>query len=156
MHELSTLRLYLLRAMYLLMAVGLALTIWPLMLTATAHVEHFRGVVWCLLTAVSLMALLGIRYPVKMLPLLLFELTWKVIWVAAIGIPLWLGHRLDAGTADTLQNCLLGVVLCPLVIPWGYVFAHYVKAPGDRWGTTAAADRSRTAPAPRTVVDARV
>ena len=26
-----------------------------------------------------------------------------------------------------------GVVLMPLVIPWGYVWRHYVKAPGDRW-----------------------
>jgi len=24
-------------------------------------------------------------------------------------------------------------VIFPLVIPWGYVWRHYVKAPGDRW-----------------------
>ena len=26
-----------------------------------------------------------------------------------------------------------GVILMPIVIPWGYVWRHYVKAPGDRW-----------------------
>jgi hypothetical protein len=27
----------------------------------------------------------------------------------------------------------VGVILMPLVIPWGYVWRHYVKQPGDRW-----------------------
>ena len=28
----------------------------------------------------------------------------------------------------------MGIVLVPLVLPWGYLFRHYVKAPGERWG----------------------
>jgi len=28
---------------------------------------------------------------------------------------------------------VMGVVLVPLVVPWPYVVAHYVKKPGDRW-----------------------
>ena len=131
MNQLSAYRLYLLRAMYLLMAVGLAVDIWPLMMTASQHVEHMRGVVWGLLCGLSLMALLGLRYPVRMLPLLLFELTWKTIWVGMIGIPLWLEHRLTAGTAASLRDCLVGVVLCLVVIPWKYVLANFVKAPGE-------------------------
>lgn len=27
----------------------------------------------------------------------------------------------------------LGVALDLIVIPWGYVFANYVRKPGDRW-----------------------
>jgi len=153
MNELSTFRLYLLRAMYLLMAVGLVVDIWPLMLRSAGQVEHMRGVVWSILTAVSLLAMLGLRYPVKMLPLLLFELTWKVIWVGMIGVPRWLEHRLDPGTAGSLRDCLLGVVLVPLVIPWGYVFRHYVKAPGDRWRAARPAEtaEARTAAATEAV-----
>jgi hypothetical protein len=85
------------------------------------------------LGAVSLLALLGVRYPVKMLPLLFFELIWKSIWVLAFGLPLWLDHKLDANTAETLFACLMGIVLVPIAIPWGYVFQHYFGAPGDRW-----------------------
>lgn len=29
-------------------------------------------------------------------------------------------------------------VIVPVVIPWSYVFANYVKKPGDRWGRRAA------------------
>ena len=86
-----------------------------------------------MLGALTLLSLLGVRYPLKMLPLLFFELAWKTVWVLSFGLPLWLAGQLDAGTAETLQACLFGVVLCPLVIPWGYVRRHYFAAPGDAW-----------------------
>jgi hypothetical protein len=34
---------------------------------------------------------------------------------------------------DDFQNIAVGVILMPIVIPWGYVWRHYLKAPGDRW-----------------------
>ena len=136
MPEVSIARLHALRAMYLLMFLGLAATIWPLILNPPPNLEHMRGVVWSLLTALSLIAALGIRYPLAMLPLLFFELAWKVIWVVLIGLPLWTGDRFDAATRETWYSCLMGVVLVPLVIPWRYVFANYVKAPGNRWRRT--------------------
>jgi len=37
----------------------------------------------------SLLAFLGLRYPVGMLPILLFEVTWKVIWIVAVARPTW-------------------------------------------------------------------
>jgi hypothetical protein len=27
----------------------------------------------------------------------------------------------------------MGLVIFPLVIPWGYVLRHYLLTPGDRW-----------------------
>ncbi len=69
-----------------------------------------------------------------MLPLLFFELVWKSIWVLAFGLPLLLSGQLGPDTTETLTACLMGVVLVPLVTPWGYVLEHYLKAPGDRWG----------------------
>lgn len=142
MSEVSTFRLYLLRAMYLIIAVGLALTIWPLIVPPPDNVPHMASVVRAVLGAVSLLALLGIRYPLKMLPLLFFELLWKVIWVLAFGLPLWRSHQLTAGTQDTLFNCMLGVVLVPIVMPWGYVFRHYFRVPGERWGRAGVQPRS--------------
>jgi hypothetical protein len=84
--EVSAFRLYLLRAMYLLIVVGLGFQIWPGILHPPKDLEHMRGVVRSLLGAVSLLAVVGIRYPLKMLPLLFFELVWKSIWILAIGL----------------------------------------------------------------------
>jgi hypothetical protein len=131
--DVSSFRLYLLRAMYLLILVGLGIQIWPGVLRHRSDLELLKGVVRSVLTAVSLLAAVGIRYPLQMLPLLIFEFVWKAIWVLAFGIPLWHGGHMDAGSRETMQACLMGVILVPLVLPWGYVLEHYVKKPGDRW-----------------------
>src|ERR687898_645932 len=133
MSEVSTFRLYLLRAMYLFMAVGLAIFKLPGLL----HPENLSpqdSVVLSVLGATALLAVLGIRYPLKMLPLLFFEFVWKSIWLLVFGLPLLLSGGLDPNTTETLTACLMGVVLVPLVAPWGYVLKHYLKAHGDRWG----------------------
>jgi hypothetical protein len=126
-------RVYLLRLMYLFIVVGLALMIWPLLLTQTPNVEHMRGVVWSVLGAVCLLALLGLRYPLQMLPLLLFEVLWKAIWIVAIGLPLRMAGALEGGNAQTWIDCTVGVVLCLVAIPWDYVFDRYVRQPGTSW-----------------------
>src|SRR5262245_17991959 len=136
MSEVSVFRLYLLRAMYLLLAVGLGITIWPGILAPPDNLSHMQAVVRSVLGAVRLLALLGVRYPLQMLPLLFFELLWKLLWVLAFGLPLWRSHRLDANTGETLRDCLMGVVLVAIAMPWGYVFTHYLRRPGDRWGRT--------------------
>jgi hypothetical protein len=131
-YNVSTFRLYLLRATYLLVSVGLAFTIWPQLFLHATKWPLWHGVGCSLLAAVSVLAVLGIRYPLKMLPVLLFELIWKAIWLIAVGFPMWSSNQMDAATVETAQNCLMGVIFL-IVIPWPYVFENYVKKPGDRW-----------------------
>ncbi len=76
-----------------------------------------RDVVRSLFATVLFLAVLGIRYPLKMLPLLFFELEWKVIWILAFGLPLWSVHKLDPDTREILSACLMNIMLFPLVIP---------------------------------------
>jgi hypothetical protein len=132
MNEVSIFRLYLLRAMYLLLVVGLAFTIWPQLLNHPTPWSLWHGVGCSTLGAVSILALLGIRYPLKMLPILFFELVWKSIWLIAVALPLWLANQMDAENLETTQNCLMGIII-PLVIPWPYVWRHYVRQRGDKW-----------------------
>ena len=140
--EVSTLRLYLLRGAYLLIAVGLAVFIWPGIVSPPANLSHMATVVRSLLGAVGLLALLGVRYPLKMLPILLFELVWKAIWILAFGLPLWQAGGLDENTRATLSECLMGVVVVLIVMPWGHLLRHYGRTPGDRWrGATASTGR---------------
>lgn len=137
MNQVSIFRLYLLRAAYAFMFVGLAFMIWPHLLAPPRDLEHMRGVVWSLLGAVGLLAALGIRYPLQMLPVLIFELVWKTIWLGIIGIPLRSAGAFTAATAQTWNDNIVGVVVCLVVIPWGYVYRNYVKKPGDAWRTSA-------------------
>ena len=133
MSEVSTVRLYGLRAMYVFTFVGLAIYRWPGILNPPPGISHTGTVVGSFLGAMSLLAALGIRYPLKMLPLLFYELLWKVMWVVGWGLPLWSTQQLRPDSQETLISNIVGIVLVPLAIPWGYVYKQYVKAPGDRW-----------------------
>lgn len=132
MSEISTFRLYLLRVLYLLIFVGQGTMQWPQIIHHANPLSFWHGVSSSMLMALALVAALGIRYPLQMLPLLIFELVWKAIWLIAIALPLWLGHRMDPDTLEAAPNILAGVIV-PIIIPWRYVFAHYVKKPGDSW-----------------------
>jgi hypothetical protein len=131
-HELSARRLNLMRLGYAFMGVGLAIVKWPIFVQNVSSLPLFEGVEVCLLTAMSLLAFLGLRYPVRMLPILLFEVLWKLIWIAAAALPHLVADDIDAATSAVLFNCSL-VVIIIAVIPWPYVWRHYVRAPGDAW-----------------------
>ena len=129
---LSTRRLNVMRVGYAFMGVGLAIVKWPLFVQGVHSLTLMEGVVACLLTAMSLLAFLGLRYPVKMLPILLFEVAWKLIWFAAVALPLVLSDNLDAAAGELLFSCLFVIVIIA-VIPWGYTWRRYVSARGDAW-----------------------
>jgi hypothetical protein len=133
MSEVSTFRLYVLRTGYLLIVVGLVAMIWPGIVSHGDNVPHMNTAVRSLLGGVAVLALIGLRHPLKMLPVLLFELVWKVIWVLAFGLPLWSKQLLIGDFAQTMYECLFGIVVVLIIVPWPYVFRHYVKAPGERW-----------------------
>lgn len=130
--ELSLFRLYALRAAYLVMAAGLGVYIWPVVIHHTNELATTQGVRFGLLAGLGATAALGLRYPVQMLPILLFELVWKAIYLIAFALPLWSADQINAAAAEDIKAVLMVVIFVPLV-PWRYVFAHYVLRPGDRW-----------------------
>ena len=132
MTEVSKPRLYLLRAIYLLIFVGQGTIQWPLLISRGAAVPFWHGIGSTMLGAMALLCALGIRYPLQMLPLLFFELAWKAIGVVAVLLPKWSAGQIDPATAESAPSILMGIIV-PLIIPWRYVVANYVKKPGDRW-----------------------
>ncbi|HET9647134.1 MAG TPA: hypothetical protein VFP34_02765 [Microlunatus sp.] len=134
--DVSLPRLYALRLGYLVIAVGLALVKWPLLINHPQPWPLFEGVETCMLVGLSLLWFLGVRYPLQMLPTLLFELAWKIIWIIVVVLPLWRSDQLDSATLYVFYTCLV-VVIPAALIPWRYVVTHYVTRPGDRWRSDA-------------------
>jgi hypothetical protein len=125
-------RLNIMRVLYALIAFGMGGIIWPLMFNHQPW-PVMHSVANAMLAALALSCVFGIRYPLQMLPLLLFEFAWKTIWCLMIALPLWRANQLDARAAETLRECLAGVILCPLVIPWGYFWRNYVQKAAEPW-----------------------
>ena len=129
-HEVSLVRLYVIRAAGLggVVALGsenLPDLIWPDPMA--------RGMITAILGGLCVMALIAIRYPLKMVPILLFEFVWKTIWLLAFGLPQWLAGTGSPRLAEDLWGIGLGPLVFGLIVPWGYVWRRYVKEPSERW-----------------------
>ncbi|WP_105172046.1 hypothetical protein [Pseudoalteromonas sp. T1lg24] len=133
MDEVGKVRIYLLRAMYAFIAFGLGVTTLPDIVSGSGQSADSDTIINAILMGFCLLSLLGIKYPLKMLPLLLLELTWKVFWLLVYALPMHLSNGLDEYAQELVFACAMGVILTPLVLPWGYLITHYLKAPATPW-----------------------
>ena len=127
--EVSLARLYAIRAVALLGVYGLFTTV----MTLIDHAPDERGMLKAMISGLWVMCLITIRYPLKMIPILLFELVWKLLWLIFFGIPQWWTGVGSPRLSEDLWSIGAFPLVCVLVIPWGYVWRHYVKAPAERW-----------------------
>jgi hypothetical protein len=132
MTEVSPLRLHLLRAVYALIAVAMGAMTWPTIITHSGDWSFNAGVVKCMLGALTALCLLGIRYPLKMLPLLFWEMAWKTIWLLAVALPNWMVGSIDANMAENIFATGL-VIIVYAAMPWRHVIDQYFSIQGDRW-----------------------
>ena len=129
--SLPTWRLNLMRIGYFEMGVGLAITKWPELVSHDPW-ELKQGTVVTILVAMSVLALFGLRYPKRMLPILLFEVGWKLLWLGTVALPLWLDGNL-AGAPREQFITILWVAPVIAVVPWRHVARQYTTTRGDRW-----------------------
>ncbi len=149
MNDVPLYRLYLLRAMYLLVAVALGIQVWRDIVLNAQTWERNEGVVACMLGAFAVLCAVGVRYPVQMLPILLWEALWKTVWLVAVPLPQWWDTgEVAAAVRSTTFDCSF-VVLVYLAVPWGYVYRHYVLRQGERWGKLPPARPEAGAPVAR-------
>ena len=120
MPPVSTLRLWLLLACYAVLVVGLSLRYGPVFADGLSGLPRMDGVVVALLSALGILSVAGLFSPIRMLPLLVFEIAWKLIWVSAVALPKWLDGSLDEGTLTILFNCAV-VLPFVFIVPWRYV-----------------------------------
>ena len=128
--EVSLVRLYLLRAMFLVWVLGGIFMALPPILDAPAGT---RGMLPSMLGGLWVMGFIGLRYPLQMLPIFLFGFAWKTLWLLAFGLPQWMAGAATPQLREDLMSIGTGPILFGIVIPWGYVYRHYFKQPAERW-----------------------
>lgn len=123
-------RLYLLRAGYLLIAAGMGSQMWSAYLEPHTPWTLTHGVMNAMLLALVLLSILGLRYPLKMLPLLFWEMTWKATWLLTVALPVWQAGKI-AGIWETTFACLMSVIFV-VIVPWDYVWRNFVTQKSER------------------------
>jgi hypothetical protein len=121
--------IYLLRLVYILMFFVLGKETWTQILTHKGPWDPTSAVAWCVWTAFATLAGLGIIRPLKMLPILLLEIFYKVLWLVIVAYPLWSKGKLQGSSAEDITSAFSWVILPIVGVPWGYVFSNYIYKP---------------------------
>jgi hypothetical protein len=121
--------IYLLRLVYVLMFLVLGKDTWTHILSHQGPWEPDNAMVWCVWTGFATLAGLGIIRPLKMLPILLLEIFYKVMWLIIVAYPLWSEGSLAGSSVRVETSAFLWVILPIVVMPWGHVFVTYIYRP---------------------------
>ncbi len=124
----ATWRINAMRFVFLLMAFVMGSVVWRQLLFESADWEAWRGVAKSMLAALALLSLIAVRYPMQMLPLMIYEVAWKTVWMLAIALPAWLNGNWSAGIEGLFYDCV-GIVIAYFIVPWHYVWARYIAQP---------------------------
>src|SRR5215471_5875892 len=127
--QVSSLRLYVLRGMYLLNCTLVGSGVWSEFVHRRKPWDQITGAAFSFWAALSILSALGIRYPLTMLPIVFMQLCYKVLWFPLAYLPLQAAGR----TSDLAAGFLAAIAADLIVIPWPYVAAHYFRSPGERW-----------------------
>ncbi|MEO0464240.1 MAG: hypothetical protein AAF127_14000 [Pseudomonadota bacterium] len=125
-------RIVALRIVYLLIVLGLSSFVWQQLLFEAAELATMTGVAKAMMATLVIMSLFGLRYPLDLLPVLIFELLWKCIWMLLIALPAALDDRWTSSIERLFFECV-GVLILFVLIPWAYVWARWFSRPAEGW-----------------------
>jgi hypothetical protein len=80
------------------------------------------GILYSVWLAEAILSAFGLRYPVKFAPVLLLQLTYKVIWLVAIIIPHLVTGQLPTFAMTTSDLYITFVIGDMIAIPWRHIF----------------------------------
>jgi hypothetical protein len=122
-------QIHLLRLVYFLMAVFVATDSWTSILAHKGPWDPVRAVAFCAWASYSTLSVLGLIHPLRMLPLMLFMIGYKLLWLAVVAWPLWRTGTLAGSSAEAMTLVFLWIPLPMVAVPWGYVVRNFVLPP---------------------------
>ena len=107
---------------------------WQLMslLGGPSEWAPWRGAGHSLLLALAILSIGGMFRPLAFLPIMLFEVVWKAVWLTAVALPLWMAGEQIPGIVS-VKGSIIGTGLIIICIPWKYVWWRYFTLPIEPW-----------------------
>ena len=82
------------------------------------------GVVGSVYMAFGFLSLLGLRSPLKFVPVLLMQLCYKLVWIMGVFVPLLVTSRLPSYAIPMVILFVTFIIGDLIAIPFRYVFAE--------------------------------
>ena len=118
--------IYLLRLLFTLMFFFLTYDSWNHILTHTGPWDSANAAAWCMWGSYSVISFIGMVRPLKMLPIVLFEIIYKVAWLFVVAYPLWVEDKLFGSSAEGMTRVFVWVVFPIVAMPWRYFFRTFI------------------------------
>jgi hypothetical protein len=118
--------IYGLRLLFALMFVFLSYDSWSYILNHKGIWKVTDAVAWCVWLAYGAISWIGILRPLKMLPIVLLEIVYKVAWLLVVAYPLWIKNELAGSPAEYTTTVFIFIILPILFMPWGYFFKTFI------------------------------
>lgn len=80
------------------------------------------GAFGCMLISSGILAIFGLRAPLKFVPLLLFQLFYKSIWFVAVLVPFLLGNEIQMYVVVFIVVFAFYIIGDLIAIPFSYIF----------------------------------
>jgi hypothetical protein len=104
----SRINIYLLRFLFTLMFLFLSYDSWSYILNHKGNWEVTDAAAWCMWGGYSIISFIGIVNPLKMLPIVLFEIIYKTTWLIIVAYPLWIKDKLIGSPVEySIQQLFL-------------------------------------------------
>ena len=82
-------QVHLLRLGYALVFAFVGYTSWTRIINHQGAWDSVQAAALSMWASQSLLSMIGVFHPLKMLPLVLFEISYKLIWLVVVAWPLW-------------------------------------------------------------------
>lgn len=119
-------QVYLLRVLFVLVFVFVGFDSWSAIVNHQGAWKPIHAAAVCMWASYSVVCVLGIFRPLTLLPMVAFEILYKVVWLTIVAYPLWKTNQLAGSPAEEMTNAFLWVVLPIVAMPWKYAFQTYV------------------------------
>jgi len=118
--------IYLLRLLFTLMFFFLTYDSWSHIFNHTGPWDNANAAAWCMWGAYSVISFIGILRPLKMLPIVLFEIVYKIAWLLIVAYPLWMKNELIGSPVEGMTRVFIWVLFPIIAMPWRYFFRTYI------------------------------
>jgi hypothetical protein len=99
---------------------------WKVIIQHTGPWNIVNAAAWCMWGSYSVISFIGIMRPLKMLPIVLFEIVYKIMWLAVVSYPLWLKNELAGSPAEEMTYVFIWVIFPIVAMPWRYFFRTFI------------------------------
>ena len=115
-----------LRVFYLLMLVMVAPGAWGALIGHEGPWDPVHAAALCVWATYPTLAVFGLFRPLCWLPLMVFTISYKTMWLAFVAWPMWQAGTLGGSAAEEMAFAFAFTPVLAVVVPWGYVWRQLV------------------------------